>query len=107
MKMGDVIVVARVREEIRGGAIRVGAADIRRYIEVAQADHPVGDDVQQDAPKNESAVPKLDSTVVSGIGPNVEAEMAETVTSPSESQRIGTKEGDTREGDVEHSVSLL
>ncbi|KAI9441596.1 hypothetical protein H4582DRAFT_1933674 [Lactarius indigo] len=105
MSMEDVILVARVREEIRGRALLVGAADIRRHIEVAQAEnlkYSVGDDVQQDAPKNEATAQKSDLAVASA---NVEAEITETVgvTLPSEPQRMGTKEGDAHEGGVEHS----
>ncbi|KAH9051015.1 hypothetical protein EDB83DRAFT_1360523 [Lactarius deliciosus] len=110
MSMGDVVLVARVREEIRGSTLRVGAADIRRHIEVAQAqaeqlNHTVGDDVQRDAPKNEAPTQKSDSTVAPGIDPNAGAKITETVgvTSPSEPQRAGTKEGDTHEGDAKHS----
>jgi hypothetical protein len=37
MDIEDVILVAAVREEIRGGALRVDAADIPRHVEMAQA----------------------------------------------------------------------
>ena len=37
MDIEDVILVAAVREEIRGGAFRVDAADIPRHVEMAQA----------------------------------------------------------------------
>ena len=37
MYIEDVILVAAVREEIRGGALRVDAADIPRHVEMAQA----------------------------------------------------------------------
>ncbi|KAH8996885.1 hypothetical protein EDB92DRAFT_1539674 [Lactarius akahatsu] len=38
MNMEDVILVARVREEIRGGALRVDVADIPRHVEVVLAE---------------------------------------------------------------------
>ncbi|KAH9022416.1 hypothetical protein EDB84DRAFT_498482 [Lactarius hengduanensis] len=110
MSMGDIVLVARVREEICGSILRVGVADIRRHIEVAQAqaeelNHTVGDDVQRDAPRNEATTQKSDSTAASGIDPNAGAKITETVgvTSPSEPQRAGTREGDTHEGDAKHS----
>ena len=37
MDIEDVILVATVREEIRGGALRVDAADIQRHVEMAQS----------------------------------------------------------------------
>jgi hypothetical protein len=41
MDIEDVILVAAVREEIRGGALRVNAADIPRHVEMAQANRLV------------------------------------------------------------------
>ncbi|KAH9073517.1 hypothetical protein EDB83DRAFT_2219399 [Lactarius deliciosus] len=100
MSMEDVVLVARVREEIRGGVLRVDAANIRHHIEMAQAgnpSHPVGDDIHWDAQKNEATGQKSNSTVASAIDPNVEAEIAETtgVALPSGPQQRGMKESDT------------
>ncbi|KAH9005685.1 hypothetical protein EDB83DRAFT_753127 [Lactarius deliciosus] len=53
MSMDDVVLVATVREEIRGGRLRVEAADIPRHIEVAQAgklNRSIGNDVYLDRP---------------------------------------------------------
>ena len=41
MDIDDVILVASVREEIRGGALQVDAADIPRHVEMAQANRLV------------------------------------------------------------------
>ena len=41
MDIEDVILVAAVREEIRGGALRVDLADIPQYVEMAQSNHLV------------------------------------------------------------------
>ena len=41
MDIEDVILVAAVREEIRGGALRVDAADIPRHVEMAQSNRLV------------------------------------------------------------------
>ena len=41
MDIEDVILVAAVREEIRGGALRVNAADIPQYVEMAQGNRLV------------------------------------------------------------------
>ncbi|KAH8986716.1 hypothetical protein EDB92DRAFT_2116328 [Lactarius akahatsu] len=100
MSMEDVVLVARVREEIRGGVLRVDAADIRHHIEVAQAgkpSRPVGDEIHWDTQKNGATGPKSNSTVALAIDPNVEAEIAEAteVTLPSGPQQSGMKEGDT------------
>ncbi|KAI9465239.1 hypothetical protein BJY52DRAFT_1183824 [Lactarius psammicola] len=108
MSMEDVILVATVREEIRGSALRVDAADIRRHVEVAQAgklDHPAGKDVFRDRPKSGSTGQESDSTVASGVGPNVEVMIAKTmrVGSPSGPQQGAAKEGDTHESDVGRS----
>jgi hypothetical protein len=109
MSMEDVVLVATVREEIRGGALRVDIADISRHVEVAQAgkqNHPVGSDVYWDGRKSGSAGQESDSTMASAVDLNVEAEIAKTmgVASPSGSQHRGTKEGDTRESRL---VSIL
>jgi len=112
MSMEDVILVATVREEIRGGALRVDAADIRRHVEVAQAgklNRPMGNDLYWDGPKSGSTGQESDSMMASAVDPNVEAEIAETmgVASPSGPQQGAAKEGDTDESDVDRSVSLL
>ena len=41
MDIEDVILVSAVREEIRGGALRIDAADIPQYVEMAQANRLV------------------------------------------------------------------
>jgi hypothetical protein len=112
MSMEDVILVTTVREEIRGGALRVDAADIPQHVEVAQAGklkRPVGKDVYWDKPKSGSTGQESDSTIASAVDSNVKGEIAKTmgVASPSEPQYRGTKEGSTDESDVERSVSLL
>ncbi|KAI9465226.1 hypothetical protein BJY52DRAFT_1114002, partial [Lactarius psammicola] len=68
MSMEDVILVATVREEIRGGSLRSGTTG--QYV---------------------------DSTMASGVNPNVEAEGAKTigVASPLGLQQMATKETDT------------
>jgi len=111
MRMEDVILVATVREEIRGGVLRVDAANIRRHVEVAQAGklNRPGKDVYWDRPKSGSTGQESDSRMASAVDPNVEAVIAKTigVASPSGQQHRGTKEDDTHESDVERSVSLL
>ncbi len=114
MRVEDVILVATVREDIRGGALQIDAADIPHHVEVAQAgklNRPVGKDVYWDGPKSGCTGQESDSTMTSGVNPGVEAEdavaMGATVASPSGPQQRATKEGDTHESDVEHSVSLL
>jgi hypothetical protein len=109
MSMEDVILVTTVREEIRGGALRVDAADIPQHVEVAQAGklkRPVGKDVYWDKPKSGSTGQESDSTIASAVDSNVKGEIAKTmgVASPSGSQHRGTKEGDTRESRL---VSIL
>ncbi|KAH9006219.1 hypothetical protein EDB86DRAFT_697167 [Lactarius hatsudake] len=106
MSMEDVVLVARVREEIRGGALRVNPADIRRHIEVVQAGklrHLMGDDIHRDAPKKEATAQKSDSMVSSAVDPNVDAAIAEMtgVVLPPGLQHKGTKEGGTSK---EHPV---
>ncbi|KAH9006233.1 hypothetical protein EDB86DRAFT_3143127, partial [Lactarius hatsudake] len=57
MSMEDVILVATVREEIRGGALRVDAANIRRLVEVAQAgklSRPMGNEIYWNKSKSGS-----------------------------------------------------
>ncbi|KAH9175003.1 hypothetical protein EDB89DRAFT_1949127, partial [Lactarius sanguifluus] len=100
MSMEDVVLVARVREEIRGGALRVDAADIRRHIEVVQAgksSHFMSDDVHRDGPKNEGTAQKSDPMAASTVYPNMEAEIAEMMGAvlPSGRQHRGTKESGT------------
>jgi hypothetical protein len=95
MRMEDVILVATVREEIRGGALQVDAADVPRYIEVAQAGktkRPVDPDVNCDRQK---------SKIASGVDPNMEAEIAKIKGTP------GTQQTVSKEGDVNHLVSSL
>ncbi|KAH9024291.1 hypothetical protein EDB84DRAFT_1580285 [Lactarius hengduanensis] len=89
MSIEDVILVATVREEIRGGALRVDAADIRRLVEVAQAgklSRPMGNDIYWNRSKSGSTGQESDSTKSSAVNPSVEAEDAmaveETVASP-------------------------
>ena len=93
MRMEDVILVATVREEIRGGAFQVDAADVPRYIEGAQAGkmkRPVDPDVYCDRQK---------SKIASGVDRNFEAEIAK-MKGPS-----GTQQRASKESDVEHPVS--
>ncbi|KAH9006217.1 hypothetical protein EDB86DRAFT_697083 [Lactarius hatsudake] len=109
MSMEDVILVARVREEIRGGALRVDVADIPRHVEVVLAEErnrPMMGNIYWGSSKSGTTGQDLDSTMASEVDPNVEAEIAKTmgVASPS-SPRQG-KGGDTESG-VERSVSLL
>ncbi|KAH9067667.1 hypothetical protein EDB87DRAFT_18799 [Lactarius vividus] len=113
MMMEDVILVATVREVIRGGALRVDAADIRRHVEVAQAgklNRPLGNDVYWDKLKSRGTGQELDSMMTSGIDPNLEAGVAKTKGAASplgQQQRPMNNEGGTYEGSVEHSVSLI
>ncbi|KAI9441605.1 hypothetical protein H4582DRAFT_1810947 [Lactarius indigo] len=110
MSMEDVVLVATVREEIRGGLLRIGAADIWRHIEVAQArklSHPVSDHIYRDAQKNDATAQKSDSMDASAVDPNVEVAKTMGVASPSGPQHRSAKEGDTDESDVGRSVSLL
>ena len=82
MSMEDVILVATVREEIRGGELRFDVADIPCYIGMVQAGRPISlgvNEVYGDKPK---------------IG-------------TTKKQHRGTKEGDIYEGDLDSSVSLL
>ena len=56
MSMEDVVLVAKMREEIRGGALRVDAANIPHHIEMAlvgKVNHPVGNDTCLDCPKSD------------------------------------------------------
>ena len=112
MSMEDVVLVATVREEIRGGALQVDSADIPRHVEVALAgmlNHPVCKDVYWDKTKSANAGQESDSMIASAVDLNVEADIAETMglTSTPGSHHGDKKEGDTREGDVERSVSML
>ncbi|KAH9175015.1 hypothetical protein EDB89DRAFT_430847 [Lactarius sanguifluus] len=111
MSMDDVILVATVREEIRGGALRVDVADIPRHVEVAQAgklNRSMGNDIYLDRPRSGQ---KLDSTKSSAVNPGVEAEdgmaMGVTVASPPSLQQKATKEPDPYRSDVGRPVSLL
>ena len=105
MNMEDVIAVATVREEIRGGALRVDAADIPRHVELAQAEKPKRP-VVKDVYWNRQ---KSDSPIASAVDLNVKEEIVKTmgVSSPSEPQYGDMKEGNTDKSDVERSVSLL
>ena len=88
MSMEDVILVATVREEIRGGALRVNAPDISRHVELAQAGKPnclMGNDVSWDGPKSATTWQESNSTLTSGIDPNVKVggtRMIEVVSPP-------------------------
>ena len=62
MDIEDVILVAAVREEIRGGALRVDAADIQRHVEVAQSDRLVSK-VYSDKLESGSTGQELGSTM--------------------------------------------
>ena len=112
MSMEDVILVATVREEIRGGTLRVDAADIPRHIEVVQAGkviRPVGKDVHWDRPESRSTGPESDSTIAPAADPNVGAGIAKTmrVATASGPQHRGTKECYADESDVKRSVSVI
>ncbi|KAH9175017.1 hypothetical protein EDB89DRAFT_1848334 [Lactarius sanguifluus] len=114
MNMEDVILVATVREEIRGGALRVDVADIPRLVEVAQAgklSRPTGNDIYWNGSKSGSTGQKSGPTKSSAVNISVEAEDAmaveETVASPPGPQQRATKEGNTDESDAERPVSLL
>ncbi|KAH9005682.1 hypothetical protein EDB83DRAFT_2302658 [Lactarius deliciosus] len=111
MSMEDVILVATVREEIRGGALRVDAADIRRFVEVAQAGklgRPMGNDIYWNRSKSGSTGQESDPTKSSAVNLGVEAEDAmavemaveETVALSPGPQQRATKEGDTDESDA-------
>ncbi|KAH9005683.1 hypothetical protein EDB83DRAFT_2236995 [Lactarius deliciosus] len=111
MSMDDVILVATVREEIRGGALRVDVADIPRHVEVAQAgklNRSIGNDVYLGRPRSRQ---KSNSTKSSAVNPGVETEdgmtMGVTVASPPGPQQKATKESDTDRSDVGRPVSLL
>ena len=108
MSMEDVVLVTTVREEIRGGVLRVDAADIPRHIEVAQADRLVSD-VYLDKLKSVSTGQESDSTMPSAANSNVQMEIAKTMKvalRPGPHQSV-VKEGDTNPSDAERSVSLL
>ena len=113
MSMEDVILVATVREEIRGGALRVDEAGIQCHIEVAQAGNvirPLSKDIYWNTPKSGRTWQQSDSTMVSAVKPSVEAEdstaMERSVASPLGPEQRATKEGDIGESDVKLSVSL-
>ncbi|KAF8270188.1 hypothetical protein EI94DRAFT_1681019 [Lactarius quietus] len=102
MNMGDVVLVAMVREKIRGGVLRVDVADIPRYIEVVQAEklnRPEGRNVYCNEPKGRNTEQESDPTMASGINPNVKVEDAKTI-------GVGLQqrtEKDADRSDVEHS----
>ena len=108
MSMEDVVLVATVREEIRGSVLRVDAADIPHHLEVAQA-HRLVSKVNSDKLKSGSNGQKSDSTITPAVDSNVQAEIAKTtraVSPPGPLQRAA-KEGYTNQSDAERSVSLL
>jgi len=80
MSVKDVVLVATVREEIRGMLpVRVDVADIPRHVEVAQAciSNPSMGDVNRDGRNSGSTVQESDSRVA--IGPCAELEDAKAV----------------------------
>ncbi|KAH9032581.1 hypothetical protein EDB85DRAFT_1865009 [Lactarius pseudohatsudake] len=96
MSLEDVILVATAREEIHGGALRVDAADIPRHVEVAQAgqsNRPMGNETYWDGPNSGTTGKEPDSTMASGVDPNVEEEDVKTM-GPSGPQQRSAKEGD-------------
>ncbi|KAH8996882.1 hypothetical protein EDB92DRAFT_1842570 [Lactarius akahatsu] len=99
MSMEDVILVATAREEIHSGALRVDAAHIPRHVEVAQAgqpNRPMGDDTDWDGPNSGTTGKEPDSTIASGVDPNVEVEDVKT---------MGLSGGDIDGSDVERSLN--
>ena len=112
MSMEDVILVATVREGIRGGALQVDAADIPRYIEMVQAgklNHSVGPNIYWNGRNSRSTEQESGLTMASGVNPNVEAEIAKTmeVGLPPGPHRRVEKGGSADGSNVEYSVSLL
>ncbi|KAH9014812.1 hypothetical protein EDB83DRAFT_2232898 [Lactarius deliciosus] len=114
MSLEDVILVATVREEIRG-ALRVDSVDIRRHVEVAQSgkpNRPVGNDVSRDKPKSGSTGQESNSTMAPGVNQSVGESAGDaialtvTVASPPGPQQGATKEGDTDENGVDRPVRL-
>jgi len=108
MSIEDVILVATVREEIRGRAIRADVFDISHHVEKAQAgklNPPVGSKVYGDKLKCGITGRGSDLKVSSGVDPNVETEDIQPmgVTSPSGLQPSAAKEGDTDESHAGHS----
>ncbi|KAH9175002.1 hypothetical protein EDB89DRAFT_430094 [Lactarius sanguifluus] len=103
MNMEDVILVARVREEIRGGALRVDVADIPRHVEVVLAEERNRPMMGNDLYWGGTTGQDLESTMASGVDPNVEAEIAKTmgVASPS-----GPRQGTAKEGDTETASNI-
>jgi hypothetical protein len=111
MSMEDVVLVATVREDIRGGTPRVDVADIPSHIEMALAgklNYPMGNDAFWDHPKSGTTGQGSDSTTASGVNQNLEVEDAKamTVALPSGPQQRSAKEGGPNTSDVESSVSL-
>ena len=109
MNMEDVVLVATVREEIRGSTLRVDTADIPRYLDVAQANRLVSK-VYLAEPKSGTTGEGPDTLMkTSGVHPNVGTGDAKTigVILPSSPQHNSTNKGDADESDVEHLVSLL
>jgi hypothetical protein len=110
MSVEDVILVATVREEIRGGVLREDVADIPSHIEIAlvrKLNHPMGNNTYWDFPKSGTTGQGSRSRTASGVNLNVEVENAKTtgVVLPSGPQQRSAKEGGTNTSDVECSVS--
>jgi len=81
MSVEDVVLVATVREEIRGRLpVRVDVADIPRHVEVAQAciSNPSMGNINRDARTSGSTVQRSDSRMASAIDPCAELEDAKT-----------------------------
>ena len=70
MSMKDVVLVATVREEIRGSMLSIDAADIPRHIEVAQANRLVNK-VCLAEPNSGTTRKGSDFTKASGVDLNV------------------------------------
>jgi hypothetical protein len=111
MSLEDVILVAMIREEIRGGAFRVDVTGIPSHIEMALAEKlncPMGSNAYWDCPKS-GTTGGSDSAEASGVNLNVEVEDAKTtgsrVVPPFGPQHRSAKEGGTNTSDVESYVS--
>ena len=110
MDMKDVILVATIREEIRGGALRVNVADIPSHIKMVLAgkpNHPMGNGAYLSM--SGTTGQESDSTMPSGVKLNTEVEHAKMtgVVLSFGSQERSAKEGGTNTSDVGCSVSLL
>ena len=110
MDMRDVILVATIREEIRGGALRVDVADIPSHIKMVLAgkpNHPMGNGAYLSM--SGTTGQESDSTMPSGVKLDTEVEHAKMtgVVLSFGSQERSAKEGGTNTSDVGCSVSLL